>query len=157
MESMYIRLFRAPKLLLRLKKGLMTNLRNIFDTDLFDGYYEVWKTVWDDEKVSLSIIRIPQELNVSPKLWAQLVEPGWRVKMQFEAVSSDVGDSDADDGDTKDAPKKIIGGLNLDSDQGKGDDGIDIVQDIIYVANMYQQDGTIQPNYLGQKTFKGRS
>ena len=57
--------------------------------------------------------------------------------------------------DIDDAPKKIAEELNLDSDQGKGDEETDIVQDIIYVANMYQQDGSYYPDFLGQKTFKG--
>lgn len=59
------------------------------------------------------------------------------------------------DGDIKDAPQKVVEGLHLNSDQGKGDEEAGIVQDIIYVANLYQQDGSRYPDFLGHKTFKG--
>lgn len=130
-----------PLAITKTLKGLKAILENIFFSALPSLCYKRLTSSGGDGKTPLSIIRIPQEINILPDLWAQLVEPGWRIKIQFKGELSDV----------KDAPKKEAEKPDSDSDTAKGDD---VLQDISYVAYIYQQDGTNWPDFLGKETFK---
>lgn len=118
-------------------------------------YYRKFKDFGDDENSSLSIVRLPEELNILPKQWAQSVEAGWRIKIRFEGDFSYLEDEEK-------ATAKNDEGIikkNEETSRAKGDEETvqknePITQDITNAANLYQQDLTSMPDFVRKETFR---
>lgn len=130
-------------------KGLKAILENIFKRTS-SWYYERLTSTEDDEKSSLSIVRIPQQTNILPNLWAESVEPGWRIKLRLIVEPNHAKDAPREE----DKEGKQAGAFSSDSDTAGGNEETNIKEDIMYVANIYQQDGSTIPDFLGMKNLK---
>lgn len=144
MGGMYDRLFQPLTIAKASHKGLKAVLTIILGKAFPYWSHERLRATLHDGERSLSIVRIPQEINILHNLWAQSVEPGWRIKIQLQGEWSDI----------KFSLEEIVKELNSDRDRAKGDEKTDVMQDVTYVAHMYREDRGSIPYFVGKETFK---
>lgn len=101
----------------------------------------------NDGKETFFIVRIPQETNILPSLWDQVAEPGWHIKIQFEGTSRLIEEVLQERAQKADENSK-------EKTDDKADGETNMMQDITYVAKIYQQDGSWRPDFVGKQTFK---
>lgn len=136
-------------------KGLNMLVKNISYHTLPSLFHSRLRDYEKNGKEMLSIVRIPQETSILPSLWVQVVEPGWHIKIQFEGKSSYIEEVLQER--AKKADEKSIEKTNDEKNDETNDETSDetkVMQDITYVANIYQQDGTLRPDFVCTKTFR---
>lgn len=124
-------------------------IKKVFYSTVGSWYYHRIN-LSDDGERGFSIIRLTQKSNILIEHWDQMVEPGWQVKMQFEGESRLI--QEAIEERAKEAAKNAAD--NAAEAEKEENSEAEARPDIIYVAKMYQQDGTRYPGYLHQKTYR---
>lgn len=111
-------------------------------------YRDCFITSDEQNRRSFCLTRLPQQVDILPEVWNEMVQPGWQIKITFE-------------GHPRFVQKALHAMANETATEKQGsveeepyNHVPNELQDISYVARLFQQDGTTYPSYLRQKTYK---